>query len=1234
MSGEGDPRRKFAEKLRALREAAGVSIRDLVVESAKTSRRHPGQQPLRLKRGTVGGMLSLRHPVRPEQEHFEVLVDTCIRLARAAGRPLPEGLGDVDAWNIRYEDLLFQLRDLRSAVRLAGDAERALSARDETDSPYRGLQSFGVDDARIFFGRAPLVALLVERLRNAAHGPILVTGPSGAGKSSLLRAGLIPVLRDEGRQVSVLTPGTAPLAALDRCPAEAALIIDQFEELFTLCADEAERGAFIAALAARAASGRIVVLGVRADFLGHCIGHTELASALERPVVVGPMTREQLREVIEGPAVLAGLSLEDGLTELLLEDLGTDTEDVLPLLSHALFVTWRNRRDRRLTMAAYRAAGGVSGALQQTAETALTDLDETAEAAVRRMLLHLVRLGEGTEDTRRRVSLSELPGAEHAVLDRLIEARLLSLGSDTIQLTHESLIRSWPRLRAWIDADRAALLLRQQVDDDAGRWQDHQQDPAFLYRGKRLASVLSLSEGDRADDLTPVAASFLTRSSRAEIRRRRLRQALYAAAAVLLATVATVNIVSARSADRARVLLLSSRLAAQSREASVTDPDLSARLAAAAWRLRPTAETHSALVNVLHGPSRGVLLTDTADYIESSAVFSPDGTVLARWNGGLQLWDVAGRRKIGAPFASEDQDQDEDGAQPAVLAFSPDGRTLATAVSGTDPQVRLWDPRTQREIRSPIAVDSTPDTMAFSRDGRRLAVATDSRIQILGLTGGQQPVWWSLAKDTSAVTFSSMDATLVSVSGRTVRRWDAATGKPLSSFDIGLPGAGIAALSQDGGVVVTVDVRKATEVRAWDTATHRQLGPTIVGGTTNRHQLALSRDGTQLAAWVEDGATRLWDLTSPDQPGSPLDATSRPVAFSPDGRLLLTESPGQTVRLWDTTIHRSPTRPLTDRALRTAFSEDGRYIAASSDKDRTIRLWATGTRELAGVPFRVPEEAVWTLVLSADGRVLATGGNEQIQLWDAVHGTRMGTAFGGDGSFEMWPLLFSPDGKYLIVQGNERPQAHLWEIAPRRLIRDLPKDESPVAVTPDSRLLITENESVHEFRFWSLPALTRAGPAISVPGEGYASASFTADGRILAVGGADGSISLWDPATRRQLGSTLRSNALSVNDLAFSADGRLLASAHEDGTLRLWDVTTHQELGSPLAGHRWSATTVRFVDNATLVSWGWRGGTIRSWDVRTPADPINAVCAIAGEPLDRSEWSVYLPGQPYRPSCP
>ena len=443
------------------------------------------------------------------------------------------------------------------------------------ESPYMGLQFFDVDDAELFYGREQLTTQLVAHLRHQRF--LAVVGASGSGKSSLVRAGLVSALTKsepmadgtlppEGSTrwlIHILTPTAHPLKALAASLTRDSesvtvtatlmddlardgrsldlyvsrmlsrrtsitptasdcllLVVDQLEELFTLCREKSERKAFVDNLltAAEFTGQTRVVLTLRSDFYAQCAEFDNLRQALEhQQKYIGAMRRIELRRIIEEPAHQGEWQLEPGLVELMLQDVG-DEPGALPLLSHALLETWKRQRGRTLTFAGYQASGRVQGAIAQTAEALYQQqLNPEQQRIARTIFLHLTELGEGMQDTRRLVTLNELmPRPEDTskvkeVLRKLVDARLVTTFEDTAEVAHEALIREWPTLREWLTDNREVLRLHRHLTAAAQEWQTLGRDAGALYRGVRLAQTVEWLK-DQKHELTVLEHEFLTAS--------------------------------------------------------------------------------------------------------------------------------------------------------------------------------------------------------------------------------------------------------------------------------------------------------------------------------------------------------------------------------------------------------------------------------------------------------------------------------------------------------------------------------------------------------------------------------------------------------------------------------------------------------------------------------------------------------------------------------------------------
>lgn len=433
------------------------------------------------------------------------------------------------------------------------------------ESPFKGLQYYDVADAPLFFGRTNLTNTLLEHIRTQRF--LAVVGASGSGKSSVVRAGVVAALQGQpGWRTLIVTPTAHPLETLalaltsDSESVSAAktlrddmrgdpeslhlyarrlmtndskvrmlLVVDQFEELFTLCRDVAERDAYINNLLTATSDDTqgplTIVITIRADFYHHCVPFQGLRTALEtHQKIIGSMNQDELRQAIVSPAETNGWEFEPGLIDLMLRDV-SEEPGALPLLSHALLATWQRRRRRTLTLAGYSEAGGVRGAIAKTAEDTYQRLTLGQQQIARSIFLRLTELGEGTQDTRRRVNLSELEPrleaqkSEEQVLQLLTDARLVTTDKDSVEVAHEALIREWPTLRHWLDEDREALRVHRHLTESAQGWESNGRDAGDLYRGTRLVQALEWANAHPAE-ISLVEAEYL-KSCRAEHRRER-----------------------------------------------------------------------------------------------------------------------------------------------------------------------------------------------------------------------------------------------------------------------------------------------------------------------------------------------------------------------------------------------------------------------------------------------------------------------------------------------------------------------------------------------------------------------------------------------------------------------------------------------------------------------------------------------------------------------------------------
>jgi transcriptional regulator with XRE-family HTH domain/Tol biopolymer transport system component len=908
--------------------------------------------------------------------------DTAVLLARALGLAGPAG-----------ELFVAAARGKVSAAQALAAVRGAGLQGPVTASPYRGLNLFQEQDAAFFFGREAAATALLDRMSRLVEGPglLVMSGVSGAGKSSLLRAGVLPRIREAGLAATpeaaswpclVFTPTRAPLdelalrvaalaaadaaavrrgleaapawfaltarqAALPRPPGPTEdlddrasrrdqppgqrllLVVDQFEEVFTQCADERQRRAFITALHAAGSAGHrpdqmpaaLVILAVRADFEARCADYPQLAGPVQDRYLVTSMTERQLRMAITEPAKMAGSKVDDDLTSLLLTEVrngqtGSFGAGVLPLLSHALDQAWRCRAGEAVTLADYERAGGLEGAVAGSAQRAYDRLTPAQRAAARQVFLRLTATSSEGVDTAARAIRAELTGGTsatqaqdvEAVLEAFAAERLITLAADTVEISHEALLTAWPLLRdTWLADAHADRIVRTRLKNSAAEWVRHSRDSSYLYSGSLLQAAADAAARIAADParhppLSQTERDFLHASDHAHRRRARRRQGLIALLTVLVigfASAAVVAVHAGQQATRQLHIVSSGLLINESRLIGDADPALSKLLSVAAWRINPSSAARSAMLAAAARPGIAILggYSDTV----LSVAFSPDGKTLASGDAGgaVQLWAVVARQPIGAPLIGQ-------GAPVNSVAFSPDGKTLASgdAVGA----VRLW------------------------------AVATGLPIGIRLSTGQASVIWVAFSSDGKTLAAGDTDGT--------IRLWNVATRQPIGApFTVDAGQVTSMALGPDGKTLATGSADG--KVRLWDMATRHQLqlGQPSVGQGGPIDSVAFSPDGKTLASGSYDDTAQLWDVATRQPTGLPLIdgqvGSIDSVAFSPDGKTLAAGDADDTVRLWNVATFRQIGGPLTGHGgsvTAVAFSPDGKTLASGS-YDLTVRLW-------------------------------------------------------------------------------------------------------------------------------------------------------------------------------------------------------------------------------------------------------------------------------------------------------
>jgi WD40 repeat protein len=1206
-------------------------------------------------------------------------------------------------------------------------------------SPYRGLGAFEERDAVFFFGREDATEEVLRRMSHAsAAGPgvVVVSGASGAGKSSLLRAGMLPRLRGAGLArvpgaslwpCAVFTPGRSPLdelavrvaalagtdavevrrglavgpqgfaltarqAALTRAHGPSAaedraspaggerlllLVVDQFEQVFTRCDDEAERQGFIGALGAAAAPGpegvpsALVVLGLRADFEVRCAAYPELAGAIQDRYLLPAMTARQLRVAVTGPATVVNSRVDDELAQVLLAEVrarqtGNPGAGVLPLLSHALDRAWRSKTGTDLTLADYERTGGIEAAVATSAEEAYLRLTAAQQRVARQVFTRLVAVARDEADTADRATRAELTAGKtqdqvadvEAVLEAFATERLLTLAADSVEISHEALLTAWPLLRdTWLAETHADRMVRTRLHDAAADWERRSRDASYLYTGSVLEEAAATMTRISADPvrfpaLSPAERDFMRASQRARRRRVRSRQGIVAFLLALVVGLAFATFLAARANQQTaqeRDQAVSGQLIAESEELGDTNPVLAKQESLAAWQIDPSQAARYSMLTAARLPGTGVLASSDGAAVNAVA-YSPDGKTLATGgsDGNVQLWDVGTQRQVGVLRSSSHESVNS-------VAFSPDGRIVAAA--GGDGIVRMWNVATRQPAGPSLAGDnSIIDSIAFSPHGDLLAAGYyDGTVRLWDRATGQ-PTGASLAPGAGSVlsVAFSPNGNVLATGSRggsndhgTVQLWQVSSrrpiGGPLPEFtgpppladDLIAPAV---AFSPDGSKLAASD--DTGSVIVWNVAKRSWITFLFISGIGTVNSVAFSPDGDFVAAGDNQGQAQLWDLAAEQRIGIPLAAGPFPVksvAFSPDGKTLATGGNDGSARLWNVGLDDNDLAGSVsagpDAAQSVAFGPDGKVLA-TGDYNGTVRLWEAATRRRL-VSLRIGGRShLVAMAFNPNGKTVATGNDDgTVRLWDLATGRQIGRTLTTQGS-EVWSVTFSPDGKSLAV-GSGDSVVRFWDAATGKQTGSLLTTGAvySVAFSPDGTLLATGSYN-GTAQLWN--AATRRPVGHFSTGQDWSvfSVAFSPDGKTLATGNADDTVRLWDVARKQQTG--LLSGATDrVYSVAFSPDGQTLAAGSDDGTVRLWDLDTRQQIGGPIAsGDDTHIYSVAFSPDGNTLATGYYNGVVQLWDMPYLTNVVSALCASAGGSFTPKQWPSYAQGVPYQKTCP
>ena len=1140
----------------------------------------------------------------------------------------------------RYADVESMLADVRlvangvSQPSSAGQLSTSIPSYRllaSEDNPYKGLRAFGEGDAADFFGRAALTGQLLARLSEGGDlGRFLaVVGPSGSGKSSIVGAGLVPALRRGGLPGSEnwfivpMLPGPHPLEELEaallrvavnppdslltqlredqrgllravhRClpddpQVELVLVIDQFEEVFTLVQDEAVRAHLLDSLVTAILDERSrlrVIITLRADFIDRPLSYTDFGELLrQRMEVVLPLTPDELEQAILGPAERVGLQFEAGLVQAIMRDAGAgDQPGALPLLQYALTELFEKRDGNLLTKNAYQAIGGVLGALGRRAEEVYRGLSETDRATARQLFLRLVTLGEGTEDTRRRVLRAELialtpdpsptgegsavspspmgegrgEGRISSVVDSFGKHRLLTFDRDpltrgpTVEVAHEALLREWPRLREWLNDSRADVRLQRQLALAAHDWQNANRDASYLLIGAHLEQfegwALSTTVSLTTDERVYLDVSVAEREKREAEEANRQQRELEAANRLA----ATEHQAATRLRKRNRVIAMAGGLALLLAVLAGVFGLQATRNAEAAQQQQGLSRSRElaavALAQVDQNPERGLLIAieagDTANTYEAQDALRQ---LLAATRTKRVL-----RGHTGSVRSAQ---------------FSPDGKRIVTA--SWDHTARLWDAVTGQEVAVLRGHADAVTEAHFSPDGKYIVTASDDNV---------------------------------------ARVWDAATGQEVAvlrgheGLNTSTAWPSSASFSPDGQYIVTTG--KDNIANMWETATGQKIA-VLRGHEAQVLSAQFSPDGKRIVTGSDDKTARIWDAAT-GQEVAVLRGHEAPIAqvqFSPDGKQIVTASVDHTARVWDATtgqevavLRGNDDGVSCSCALFSAqFSPDGKRIVTGGD-DAAIRIWDAATGKVSAV-LRGHTDAVACPKFSPDGKQIVSASlDETIRIWDVATGKAVAVLRGHTDS--VVSAEFSPDGKYIVSASNDMT-ARVWDAATNEeaaVLRGHQDKVNSAQFSTDGKQLVTASDD-STTRVWD----AATGQEVGVLGghEGPVnSAQFSPDGKRFVTTGKDKTARIWDAATDQET-IELRGHADEVTFAQFSPDGRQIVTASKDKTARVWDAASGAEI-TTLHGHEDEVTNAQFSpDSKRIVTASW-DKTARVWDTAT-----------------------------------
>lgn len=1145
----------------------------------------------------------------------------------------------------RYPDALSLSRAYTNAIGQNKRSTTSFSLATSDDlipNPYKGLRAFQEKDAPNFFGREALVHRLVDRLKedNQYARFLAVVGPSGSGKSSVVKAGLLPALRQGALPGSdnwffdEMVPGNQPfqeientligvaanapsaemlsrlrtdkdglLEAVHAClpqdeESELFIFIDQFEEVFTLVESEDEINRFLDSLyvAVTAPKSRLrLVITIRADFYDRPLLQPRLSNLVrERTEVVVPLSEVELERVIVEPARRVGVQFDSGLIAAIIAEV-KEQPGALPLLQYSLSELFERRESTLITPQAYKELGGVRGSLARRADELYDNMDSEQREATRQLFLRLITLGEGTEDTRRRALLSEITSLRDVnidgerttmqqVVDALGKARLLTFDRDpitrspTVEVTHEAIIREWKKLREWLDESRNDVRMQRKLSTLALEWQQENRDPSLLMQGIRLEQFEEWKATTNLV-LTQQENSYLQTSIDERVRREEEERAREARERML----------ERRGIIRLRILfgvvLLAFILTLGLLVVAFNASELASRSAEASNRLALAANASRALGD------GDVDLAIALAMAATTSTDEPEPDVL-RTLGEVAL--ANGTRNVLSGHSAGILDVD----------ISPNGQRIASG--SYDSTVKLWDAVSGELIHNMTAHGGDVASVSFSPDGNTLISSASDFTAILWdvATGQEIRRFRGHTSPVRSVTFNTDGTALFTGSrgpagGRPrIIHWDVATGEQLMTYEP-VNGA-VQTIAVDPNDRTFLAGSRAGELLQLNIETG-EIVRRLVGHTTAVEDVSFSPDGTRAVSCSGDGTIIIWDMQTGDiiHQLQSTGADARSVAFTPDGQRILSGAGNGDLQIWDVASGSeiNQIQAHADGIEGVAISSDG-LLAVSGALDNNVRIWNIGTPGLAA---ELPANARGRRITGAN-----FGADEDIVYFSDV-----------DGNLRAWNIR-TQEQEVVVSFANPIRTLDVNDDGTRALVgeRDEATGESIILyvdlVTGETiRTLIGHANDVVDVTFFkgrNLAASSDQSGLVILWNlengeerrrfEGHEgtvhSIAVSPDETTLITTSSDSTAILWDIETGRAL-RTFSGHTGAVYSAAISPDGTTLATGSRDTFIILWQIETGTEINRLIADAD-TVWSVAFSPDGTNLMSGTANGSLILWD--------------------------------------